>query len=114
MQVIRTLRAKFNQVKLPKTFLAINLSDLFSFEDTERRDSDSEGLEMKALHPKPKATAVTQHETETESEVLIEAGQALASASSVVMELEEPVSPKTKSSASDTEATPQVAESSEQ
>ncbi|GKT79929.1 LOW QUALITY PROTEIN: histidine acid phosphatase [Colletotrichum tofieldiae] len=109
MQVIRTLRAKFNQVKLPKTFLAINLSDLFSFEDNERRDSDSEGLEMKALHPKPKATA-----GQAESEVLIEAGQALASASFVAMEPEEPVSPRTKPSASDTETISQVAGSSEQ
>ncbi|WQF80376.1 Putative histidine phosphatase superfamily, clade-2 [Colletotrichum destructivum] len=94
MQVIRTLRAKFNQVKLPKTFLAINLSDLFSIEDNERRDSDSEGLEMKSLHPKPKTTAgqaaVPQKETEAESEEFIKAGQALASASSVVMEPEAP------------------------
>ncbi|WDK21471.1 histidine acid phosphatase [Colletotrichum graminicola] len=115
MQVIRTLRAKFNQVKLPKTFLAINLSDLFSFEDHERRDSDSEGLEMKALHPKPKSTAqaaVKQKEDETkaEPELLIEAGQALASVSSVAMEPEELVSPKTRSSA---EIMPQAAESSE-
>ncbi|GJC79070.1 inositol hexakisphosphate and diphosphoinositol-pentakisphosphate kinase [Colletotrichum liriopes] len=118
MQVIRTLRAKFNQVKLPKTFLAINLSDLFSFEDNERRDSDSEGLEMKALHPKPKATAgqadIAPSGTEAGSEVLIEAGQALASASFVDMEPEEPVSPRTKPSASDTETISQVAGSSEQ
>ncbi|KAK2054592.1 histidine acid phosphatase [Colletotrichum caudatum] len=116
MQVIRTLRAKFNQVKLPKTFLAINLSDLFSFEDHERRDSDSEGLEMKALHPKPKSAAaqaaVTQNEDETKAkpEVLIGAGQALELVSSVAMGPEEPVSPKTRPSA---ETIPQVAESSE-
>ncbi|KAM0279829.1 hypothetical protein ACHAQH_004380 [Verticillium albo-atrum] len=47
MEVIRTLRAKFNQVKLPKTFLAINLSDLFSYDEQEKRDSDQDGLEMK-------------------------------------------------------------------
>ncbi|KAK1964984.1 histidine acid phosphatase [Colletotrichum sublineola] len=120
MQVIRTLRAKFNQVKLPKTFLAINLSDLFSFEDHERRDSDSEGLEMKALHPKPKSTvaqpAVAQNEckaegrTEAEPEVLIDAGQAIASASSVAMEPDEPVSPRTRPN---TGTISQVTESSE-
>ncbi|KAM0323444.1 hypothetical protein ACHAQA_008723 [Verticillium albo-atrum] len=47
MEVIRTLRAKFNQVKLPKTFLAINLSDLFSYDEQEKRDSDQDVLEMK-------------------------------------------------------------------
>ncbi|EEY22136.1 cortical actin cytoskeleton protein asp1 [Verticillium alfalfae VaMs.102] len=49
MEVIRTLRAKFNQVKLPKTFLAINLSDLFSYDEQEKKDVDSDGLEMKSL-----------------------------------------------------------------
>ncbi|KAM0484262.1 hypothetical protein ACHAPX_001682 [Trichoderma viride] len=53
LQVIKTLRAKFNQVKLPKTFLAINLSDAFSFEEIEKMGSDLEGageiLEMKSL-----------------------------------------------------------------
>ncbi|CEI69140.1 Inositol hexakisphosphate and diphosphoinositol-pentakisphosphate kinase [Fusarium venenatum] len=48
LQVIKTLRAKFNQVKLPKTFLAVNLSDAFTFEDLERQGSDSDALEMKA------------------------------------------------------------------
>ncbi|KAM0239312.1 hypothetical protein ACHAPO_003283 [Fusarium lateritium] len=48
LQVIKTLRAKFNQVKLPKTFLAVNLSDAFTFEDLERQGSDSDVLEMKA------------------------------------------------------------------
>ncbi|ENH63356.1 Inositol hexakisphosphate and diphosphoinositol-pentakisphosphate kinase [Fusarium oxysporum f. sp. cubense race 1] len=47
LQVIKTLRAKFNQVKLPKTFLAVNLSDAFTFEDLERQGSDSDVLEMK-------------------------------------------------------------------
>ncbi|OHF02151.1 histidine acid phosphatase [Colletotrichum orchidophilum] len=113
MQVIRTLRAKFNQVKLPKTFLAVNLSDLFSIEDHERRDSDSEGLEMKGLHPKPKAaeqqiTAQPEPESGAGKEELISAGQALASASSVVMDDEEPVSPRTKPDTS-TETISQVA-----
>ncbi|GAP82605.1 putative inositol pyrophosphate synthase [Rosellinia necatrix] len=58
-QVIETLRAKFHQVKLPKTFLAVNLSDAFTFQEKERQNSDAdvfdkdhrddehEGLEMK-------------------------------------------------------------------
>ncbi|KAL7937983.1 histidine phosphatase superfamily domain-containing protein [Trichoderma chlorosporum] len=58
LQVIKTLRAKFNQVKLPKTFLAINLSDAFTFEEHERQASDQEGaLEMKSSsHVKDKAS----------------------------------------------------------
>ncbi|KAL2024595.1 hypothetical protein VTK56DRAFT_7638 [Thermocarpiscus australiensis] len=44
--VIETLRAKFHQVKLPKTFLAVNLSDAFTFQEKQQH-SDSEGLEMK-------------------------------------------------------------------
>ncbi|KAL7781327.1 histidine phosphatase superfamily domain-containing protein [Trichoderma afarasin] len=58
LQVIKTLRAKFNQVKLPKTFLAINLSDAFTFEELERHGSDQEGgLEMKSTHVRDKAPA---------------------------------------------------------
>lgn len=54
-----------NRVKLPKTFLAVNLSDAFTFQEKERQNSDAdclekdpggnetetetEGLEMKAL-----------------------------------------------------------------
>ncbi|KAI6785421.1 Inositol hexakisphosphate and diphosphoinositol-pentakisphosphate kinase-like protein [Emericellopsis cladophorae] len=52
LQVIKTLRAKFNQVKLPKTFLAVNLSEAFTFEELERQASDSEALEMKATPSK--------------------------------------------------------------
>ncbi|KID92162.1 inositol pyrophosphate synthase [Metarhizium guizhouense ARSEF 977] len=52
LQVIKTLRAKFNQVKLPKTFLAVNLSDAFTFEEQERLASDHELLQMKSLPPK--------------------------------------------------------------
>ncbi|KAF4454512.1 hypothetical protein F53441_3016 [Fusarium austroafricanum] len=52
LQVIKTLRAKFNQVKLPKTFLAVNLSDAFTFEDLERQGSDSDVLEMKTAPSK--------------------------------------------------------------
>ncbi|KAF7543298.1 hypothetical protein G7Z17_g10853 [Cylindrodendrum hubeiense] len=59
LQVIKTLRAKFNQVKLPKTFLAVNLSDAFTFEENERQGSDNDVLEMKAVahnHFGPKST----------------------------------------------------------
>ncbi|KAI0541242.1 histidine phosphatase superfamily-domain-containing protein [Xylaria digitata] len=64
-QIIETLRAKFHQVKLPKTFLAVNLSDAFTFQEKERQNSEAdvfdrdhqddehEGLEMKGTeHPK--------------------------------------------------------------
>ncbi|UKZ73853.1 hypothetical protein TrVFT333_001506 [Trichoderma virens FT-333] len=58
LQVIKTLRAKFNQVKLPKTFLAINLSDAFTFEELERQGSDQEGgLEMKSTHVRDMSSA---------------------------------------------------------
>ncbi|KAG6099193.1 hypothetical protein E4U30_006979 [Claviceps sp. LM220 group G6] len=48
LQVVKTLRAKFNQVKLPKTFLAVNLSDAFSFEEQERMANEPDVLEMKS------------------------------------------------------------------
>jgi len=44
-KVIETLRARFHQVKLPKSFVAVNLSDAFSFQ--ERRNSDADALAMK-------------------------------------------------------------------
>ncbi|KAI1324011.1 hypothetical protein F5Y16DRAFT_324501 [Xylariaceae sp. FL0255] len=62
-QVIETLRARFHQVKLPKTFLAVNLSDAFTFQekerqnsegdvyDKDRRDAEQDGLEMKRIEP---------------------------------------------------------------
>ncbi|SPO05973.1 related to S. pombe protein Asp1p [Cephalotrichum gorgonifer] len=44
-KVIKTLRAKFNQVKLPKTFVAVNLSDAFMFEDHEHTtDNESDAV----------------------------------------------------------------------
>ncbi|GAB1316697.1 inositol hexakisphosphate and diphosphoinositol-pentakisphosphate kinase [Madurella fahalii] len=46
MVVIETLRAKFHQVKLPKTFLAVNLSDAFTFQE-KQHPSESDALEMK-------------------------------------------------------------------
>ncbi|KAI0159595.1 hypothetical protein GGR57DRAFT_490624 [Xylariaceae sp. FL1272] len=41
-QVIETLRARFHQVKLPKTFLAVNLSDAFTFQEKERQNSEAD------------------------------------------------------------------------
>ena len=35
------------RVKLPKTFLAVNLSDAFTFEDQDKQASDTDVLEMK-------------------------------------------------------------------
>ncbi|TEA20796.1 Inositol hexakisphosphate and diphosphoinositol-pentakisphosphate kinase [Colletotrichum sidae] len=111
MQVIRTLRAKFNQVKLPKTFLAINLSDLFSFEDQDKRDSDNEGLEMKSLHPKRKSadaaantsSAAPEDELVSVGDLLgssVKQGEELASVGdllgSSVKQEEDPVSPGSK------------------
>ena len=40
------------RVKLPKTFLAVNLSDAFTFEEQERLANDHDMLEMKAVPPK--------------------------------------------------------------
>ncbi|KAI4603670.1 hypothetical protein KJ359_003487 [Pestalotiopsis sp. 9143b] len=59
--VIETLRTKFHQVKLPKTFLAVNLSEAFTFQEKERHNSEVDVLEMKNLeHTRsPKATAAT-------------------------------------------------------
>ncbi|MCJ1393783.1 hypothetical protein MMC18_006659 [Xylographa bjoerkii] len=41
-EVIETLRAKFNTVKLPKSFLAVNLSELHA-KEAEREGQDGEG-----------------------------------------------------------------------
>ncbi|KAL1838318.1 hypothetical protein VTJ49DRAFT_2808 [Mycothermus thermophilus] len=43
-KVIETLRAKFHQVKLPKTFLAVNLSDAFTFQEKQHQ-AETEGEE---------------------------------------------------------------------
>ncbi|EGX94745.1 inositol pyrophosphate synthase [Cordyceps militaris CM01] len=48
LQVIKTLRAKFTQVKLPKTFLAVNLSEAFDFEENDKLFADDVALELKA------------------------------------------------------------------
>lgn len=74
---------------------------------------------MKGLHPKPKVSeqqTTTQSEAEsgTGKEELVSAGQALASASSVVMDdEEEPVSPRTKPDASSETISQVTADSAE-
>jgi hypothetical protein len=42
-EVIETLRAKFHQVRLPKSFLAINLSESHTFHRREEEKSEGEG-----------------------------------------------------------------------
>ncbi|KAK0643433.1 histidine phosphatase superfamily-domain-containing protein [Cercophora newfieldiana] len=69
MVVIETLRAKFHQVKLPKTFLAVNLSDAFTFQEKPQNgEGDAEGdgdvLEMKGGEHEPKSTSVAPPEPE--------------------------------------------------
>ncbi|RYP25099.1 hypothetical protein DL767_008494 [Monosporascus sp. MG133] len=44
-KVIETLRAKFHQVKLPKTFLAVNLSDAFTFQEKEHHNLEADAPE---------------------------------------------------------------------
>lgn len=41
-EVIETLRAKFHTVKLPKSFVAVNLSDAFSWPEKQRFDDDQD------------------------------------------------------------------------
>ncbi|KAL2196784.1 histidine phosphatase superfamily-domain-containing protein [Corynascus similis CBS 632.67] len=74
--VIETLRAKFHQVKLPKTFLAVNLSDAFTFQEQQQQQSENEGnegpegLEMKpAEHGEEESIAVVDTPTHTDSSV---------------------------------------------
>ncbi|PKS08930.1 hypothetical protein jhhlp_003543 [Lomentospora prolificans] len=50
-EVIKTLRAKFNQVKLPKSFIAVNLSDAFTFEEQENTEVESENPNATANRP---------------------------------------------------------------
>ncbi|KAJ9136463.1 Inositol hexakisphosphate and diphosphoinositol-pentakisphosphate kinase [Pleurostoma richardsiae] len=54
--VIETLRAKFHTVKLPKTFVAVNLSDAFSFQ--EKHGGETELLDGKALDAGPGASPI--------------------------------------------------------
>lgn len=50
----------FYSVKLPKSFVAVNLSDAFSWPKQHGEDElDEAGLEMKLRHANEKETAVT-------------------------------------------------------
>ncbi|CAK7199756.1 inositol hexakisphosphate and diphosphoinositol-pentakisphosphate kinase [Sporothrix eucalyptigena] len=59
--VIETLRGRFHQVKLPKSFLAVNLSDAFTFQEKQAGDGDAQeskdGLEMKHVDKAAKKAA---------------------------------------------------------
>ncbi|CAK7272827.1 inositol hexakisphosphate and diphosphoinositol-pentakisphosphate kinase [Sporothrix epigloea] len=59
--VIETLRGRFHQVKLPKSFLAVNLSDAFTFQEKQACDGDAQdskdGLEMKHISKTGKKAA---------------------------------------------------------
>ncbi|PSS02277.1 histidine phosphatase superfamily-domain-containing protein [Coniella lustricola] len=58
--VIDTLRAKFHTVKLPKSFVAVNLSDAFSWQKQRGEDEDeNEGLEMKLNRARASEDVVT-------------------------------------------------------
>lgn len=56
-----------SRVKLPKTFLAVNLSDAFSFQEKERHSSEGDILEMKNVERKI-ATPVDDELLATEAE----------------------------------------------
>jgi hypothetical protein len=47
------------RVKLPKTFLAVNLSDAFTFQEKERQNSEADVLEMKNLEHTTKSSVTT-------------------------------------------------------
>ncbi|CAK7222620.1 inositol hexakisphosphate and diphosphoinositol-pentakisphosphate kinase [Sporothrix bragantina] len=59
--VIETLRGRFHQVKLPKSFLAVNLSDAFTFQEKQAGDGDAQdskdGIEMKPVDKAAKKAA---------------------------------------------------------
>ena len=65
-------------MKLPKTFLAVNLSDAFSFQ--ERQSSDPDLLEMKGLE---RAPGSTPSNAEEEEDVVEENGTPTAQAGEV-------------------------------
>ncbi|KHE80922.1 hypothetical protein GE21DRAFT_6502 [Neurospora crassa] len=65
IKVIETLRAKFHQVKLPKTFLAVNLSDAFTFQ--EKPQGGDEATEVEA---ESEATPEAERVKEVEPEVI--------------------------------------------
>ena len=52
------LRQRLVRVKLPKSFLAVNLSDAFTFQEKERQNSEGDVLEMKAVGHSTEGDAV--------------------------------------------------------
>lgn len=59
-EVIETLRAKFHTVKLPKSFVAVNLSDAFSWSEKQHLDGHEtpdagDVLEMRKAPERAKA-----------------------------------------------------------
>ncbi|KXX80244.1 Inositol hexakisphosphate and diphosphoinositol-pentakisphosphate kinase [Madurella mycetomatis] len=60
MVVIETLRAKFHQVKLPKTFLAVNLSDAFTFQE-KQHPSEGDALEMRSTEQEQEQEQEQEH-----------------------------------------------------
>ncbi|KAK4214406.1 inositol hexakisphosphate and diphosphoinositol-pentakisphosphate kinase [Rhypophila decipiens] len=67
MFVIETLRAKFHQVKLPKTFLAVNLSDAFTFQEKPQSDGGDKSEEANKAE-EPPTTSVTTEEAKKADE----------------------------------------------
>lgn len=71
------------RVKLPKTFLAVNLSDAFVFQEKERQNSEADALEMKAVGHKRSAvmtgaTPETAEQEASESQKEVEPAEAPA------------------------------------
>jgi len=56
-EVIDTLRAKFHQVKLPKSFLAVNLSESHTFHKKDESNENAESAESKATIAEVEAAA---------------------------------------------------------
>ncbi|KAH7317853.1 histidine phosphatase superfamily-domain-containing protein [Rhexocercosporidium sp. MPI-PUGE-AT-0058] len=64
-EVIESLRAKFHQVKLPKSFLAVNLSESHTFHKKEDQDDQptlSTTINTSDSHPTMQSPAELQHE----------------------------------------------------
>ncbi|KAH7328308.1 histidine phosphatase superfamily-domain-containing protein [Stachybotrys elegans] len=81
LEVIKTLRAKFNQVKLPKSFLAVNLSDAFTFEgadapgnDKQTSDKTSDQCDEAPAEPDVAPTAIAIGTGEEEAEAAEKGG----------------------------------------
>ncbi|KAG0650297.1 Inositol hexakisphosphate and diphosphoinositol-pentakisphosphate kinase [Hyphodiscus hymeniophilus] len=55
-EVIDTLRAKFHQVKLPKSFLAVNLSETHTFHKKEETNESTQSIDEKSTMPEADAS----------------------------------------------------------